>query len=164
MSHVEGADPRYRMLIPLSHTVKLDRADFNEFMYNLGDYLPFQIDVSGIGRCKQWASHKGKFIEYEGELLNVFQFLPTTAKPTLYPTIKNPSELDKLEAWFVKSSDEGQRNNMLFRYAAALISFGYTDKEKVEDKIKKLNQRFKKPLKADEVNNTIMKRINKSLT
>jgi len=71
---------RFRILIPLSHTLKLNRDDFKEFMLNVFEYMPFNVDDQTGDCARKWLSNKSTPILNKGKLLDVYDFLPNTKK------------------------------------------------------------------------------------
>lgn len=166
---------RFRVLLPITYELKLDSKDYKEFMGNVMEWLPFDID-SQTHRAKKWATHDGLFLdtasgnklafEYnsQGQLLDPLQFIPQTSKNEEFKaTLNSQQSLNTLERWFVNETKEGNRNNMIFRYGMMLKSNGY-DFDTISSKIKDFNQKLPHGLTMEEINSQIMVSIAKSFS
>ena len=165
-SHVESdeddpiGNPRFRLLLPLSHKVELGTKDFKDFMSNIHEWLPFECDPVAVERCRRWSSHKGTEYKNVGQSLNVLDHLTTTFKPSNSNTVvKSVASLNRLERWFVVAGESGKRNQILFRYLTTLQDFGITSPDDLKDRVKGLNAKFRESLTQDELENTIFKSI-----
>jgi len=99
----------------------------------------------------------------EGELLNVFPFIPDTAKNEEFKAqITKYSNLDNLERWFITSTATGNRNSQLHRYAMILVD-AQMDKYEIKDKVIDLNNKLSDKLTKDEIETTIMVSVNKRI-
>jgi hypothetical protein len=157
-------DHRYRILLPLSHEVALEASEFKEFMENVFDWLPFDVDRQTGQRARKWLSHKGKYWYNDGELLNALQFVPKTKKAEEQRNrILSQSNLDALERWCVNKAPEKGRNNQLMRYAYALIDMG-KDLATLQDAVLRLNSKFDTPLDEAEVLSTVVVTASKEIT
>lgn len=162
-SHTED-DPCYRIIIPTTHVMKLDEDDYKEFMRNIFDWIPFELDSVVGQRNRKWlTNHKGDVYTNEGELLNVFPFIPDTAKNEEFKAqITKYSNLDNLERWFITSTATGNRNSQLHRYAMILVD-AQMDKYEIKDKVIDLNNKLSDKLTKDEIETTIMVSVNKRI-
>ena len=153
-------NPRFRLLLPLSHKVALTKEEFKGFMGNVHEWLPFECDPVAVERCRRWSSHKGTEYKNVGQSLNVLDHLTTTFKPgNSNAIVKNVASLNRLERWFVGVGESGKRNQILFRYLAILQDFGITSPDDLKDRVKGLNDKFRESLTKDELENTIFKSI-----
>ena len=156
----EGGNPRFRVLIPLSHKAELDKEEFKGFMENIHQWLPFECDPAAVERCRRWSSHKAAEYKNIGSPINVLDHLTTTFNPRNSNSIvKNVATLNRLERWFVAEGQSGKRNQILFRYLAILQDFGITEKDQLETRIKELNKKFREPLLVAELDATVFKSI-----
>lgn len=150
---------RFRVVFPLSHTVKLDAEDFKQFMDNLGDWLPLSSDNQVGQRSRKWLCNSGELVRNEGKLLEATLFIPKTKKSDeLTSSITSNSNLTNLERWFFTEAGEGNRNNTIARYAFALLDAGHSEKDIIKT-VEAFNKRLKKPLAKDELQNTVLKSV-----
>ena len=67
-----------------------------------------------------------------------------------------------LERWFAEGMTPGNRNNQLLRYALCLVDYGL-EEEAIEDKILTFNKQIKNGLSKEEIKNSIMKTVHKTI-
>lgn len=147
---------RFRIIMPLSHQVKLDAEDFKEFMKNLYDWLPFKVDDGTNQRSRKWLTHPGTVITNNGEPINSLDFIPKTVKCEEQKIVINSlSDMDNLERWFAGQTSVGNRSNNLIRYAYMLVDSGMP-LTGVQSRVMQLNNKLPKPLDENEVLSTIM--------
>ena len=65
------------------------------------------------------------------------------------------ASMSNLEAWMLRTVGEGHRNNLLLRYALALVDNGY-DQNSVHNAVLAFNSKLSKPLTEVEILSTIM--------
>lgn len=154
-SHSED-NHRFRVLLPMSHELKLDAKDFTQFMENIAKWAPFEMDEATWQRSRKWESFNGTSYTNEGELLDVLPFIPRTSKNASYMTsMENIANLSAVERWFATQIAEGGgRNNLLFRYGAMLLSKGKAHPE-AEAMVRDFNNRLPNPLSVDELRRTV---------
>jgi len=153
--HTEKAH-RFRVILPLSHTLELDGKDYRDFMNNIFDWLPFDVDRQTAQRSRKWLTHNGDFWYNDGLLLDALQFVPKTKKAEEHRAIvAGQTNLSALERWFINNTQSGGRNNSLIRYAYALIDMGQ-DIASIQNNILALNTKLQTPLEESEVLNTII--------
>lgn len=131
-------------------------------MQNVFNWLPIQVDESTKDICRKWACHSGQHSYNEGSLIDATKFIPRTSKATAQKQqYLDNSSLNNLERWVLQNSD-GNRNNSTMRYALALVDSGKPQNE-VEHLVLEMNKKFKKPLKLDEIQNTVFKSVQNKL-
>lgn len=147
---------RYRIIMPLSHTLELDQEDFREFMNNIYEWLPFDVDKQTAQRSRKWLTHKGNFWYNDGQLLDALQFVPKTKKAEEHKAVlATQTNFNALERWFVNNTIAGNRSNQLMKYAYALIDMGQ-DMPSIQNNVLALNKKLAKPLDETEVMSTIL--------
>jgi hypothetical protein len=155
---------RFRLIFPLDYELTLDAKDYKEFMSNLFDWLPFEIkDRATNQRSKKWLSHDGHYEYNEGEVLSALPFIPKTSKNEERKALLNSQQsMDNLERWVINNIGDGNRNNMLLRYAMILVDagFGFED---VRSKVFALNDKIQDKLDDVELMATIMVTVGKQL-
>jgi hypothetical protein len=147
---------RFRLLMPLSHVVQLDAHNYREFMNNLFDWLPFDVDKQTNQRSRKWETKQGKHWYNHAELLDALQFIPKTKKAEEQKaTITKQSSLSNLERWFINNTRNGNRNNQLAKYAFALVDMNY-DLDTIKNNVLALNSKLEDPLSETEVLSTVI--------
>lgn len=153
--HTENAH-RFRVIIPISHTLSLSTEDFKEFMTNVFNWAPFEVDEATGQRARKWLTCKGDFEYNDGQVLDALQFIPKTKKADEHKMVlAGQLNLSNLERWFVNNTPDGNRNNQLIKYAYALIDAG-DDLPTIQLKVMDLNKKLPKPLGETEVLMTII--------
>jgi hypothetical protein len=152
---------RYRIIMPLSHTLELDSKDFREFMNNIYEWLPFDVDKQTAQRSRKWLTNQGDCWYNDGQLLDALQFVPKTKKAEEHKAIlSSQTNFSALERWFVNNTLDGNRSNMLMKYAYALIDKGQ-DMPSIQNNVLALNKKLQNPLEETEVLSTILVTANK---
>jgi hypothetical protein len=147
---------RFRILLPTNYTLQMDAREFREFYKNVLEWLPFSADEQCGHRSKKWLSHAGHFEYTEGELLDVLPFIPKTSKnEERKQLLGSQQSLDNLERWVINNIGDGNRNNMLLRYAMLLLDAGL-DFEAIRVKVFSLNSKIADKLEESEIIATIM--------
>lgn len=154
---------RFRIILPINYKLLMDAKDFKEFMNNIYEWLPFEVDTQTNQRARKWLTHDG-FYEYnDGELLDALQFIPKTTKNEERKQLLNSQQsMDNLERWAINSIGDGNRNNMLLRYALILSDAGM-DFDQVRSKVLELNSKIPDKLDESEIMSTIMISVAKAI-
>lgn len=156
------AENRFRILIPISHTLKLDAEEYKEFMNNIYEWLPFEVDTGTNQRCKKWLSHKRDSVYNDGKILDALQFIPKTKKNDEFKqAILDQQSMTHMERWFTRNTGRGNRNKQLHKYAMMLVDNGY-ELEQVQNNVMALNAKLPEPMKEEEVIASIMKSATKA--
>jgi len=149
---------RFRIIIPLSHTIKLDKDGFKDFMKNIFEFMPFDVDDQTADVARKWLSNKSEPHYNEGKLLDVYDFLPKTKKQEEMRIRTNKiSNVDSIQRYFLLNMNNG-RNNTLLKYALMLLDSGHTSDEAVL-LVRELNNKLDEPLTEQELSSTIFKTI-----
>ena len=160
-SHTEE-DNRYRILIPTSHMLYLDKQEYKDFINNIADELPFTIDPASNQRSKKWLTNDGESFINEGELFDVLPYIPKTKKSEERKANMDSMDLDRLESWVINNIGDGNRNNQLFNYACILADMGNSFAQ-IQEKVFELNSKIPDSLDEEELSNTVMKSIAKRI-
>ena len=147
-----GSD-RFRIVMPISHTLKLTDEEFSEFMVNVFRWLPFEVDTAAKDGSRNWAcaSKSAECIginlktvpgEKEGDpdveicelaedvkLLPTYEFIPDTPRAQKVKELLDESSMGRIERWFVMNTSTGNRNNNLYRYGMFLLDQGVSTQE-----------------------------------
>lgn len=154
---------RFRIIFPMNYTLELDAKDYKEFMANLYEWLPFEVDTATNQRARKWLSHDGHYEYHDGELLDVLPFIPKTSKnEERKAQLNTQQQMDNLERWVLNNSGDGNRNNMLLRYAMILLDAGYGF-EDIRSRVVQLNNKMPDKLDEAELMVTIMVTVGKQL-
>lgn len=154
---------RFRVILPMNYVLALDAKDYKEFMKNLFEWLPFELDTATNQRARKWLSHDGHYEYNDGELLDVLPFIPKTSKnEERKERLNTQQSMDNLERWVINNIGDGNRNNMLLRYAMILLDakFGF---EEIRSRVMQLNNKIADKLDESEIMATIMITVGKAL-
>lgn len=154
---------RFRIILPMNYTLEMDAKDYKEFMKNLFEWLPFDMDTATNQRARKWLSHSGHYEYNDGELLDVLPFIPKTSKnEERKERLQTQQSMDNLERWVINNIGDGNRNNMLLRYAMILLDggFGFED---IRSRVIQLNDKIADKLDESEIMATIMISVGKAL-
>lgn len=150
------AENRFRIILPLNYELKMDAADYKAFYNNVLAGLPFSADEQCAHRCKKWLSHAGHVEYIDGELFDALPFIPKTAKDEeRRQRLDNQQQMDNLERWVLNNSGDGNRNNMLLKYAMILVDAGFSE-QNIADKVLSLNDKMPDKLSEMEIRSTIL--------
>lgn len=156
-------DHRFRVILPMNYKLKLNARDYREFMENLFEWLPFDVDRATGQRARKWLSHDGYYEYQDGYLLDILPFIPKTSKNETYKQqILDQQGMDNLERWVVNHTGDGNRNNMVLRYAMVLVDAGF-DFDTIRQKVFSMNQKLDDPLLESELMGTVMVTVSKTL-
>lgn len=160
----EDNGDRFRIILPINYVLELEPEEFSKFMENFYTWLPFEVDTAPKDVARKWASNLGEYHYNEGALVDALPFIPDTSKNVDYLNNQESlRSLSALEKWFVSNSAEGNRNQMLFRYASMLEGQGIYDYNSIAGMVHELNQKLDNKLDIDEVNSTVLKTISKRM-
>lgn len=157
---------RFRIVIPLSHTLEMSQEEYREFMDNVFMWLPYSVkDTTSNQRSKKWLTNENAIVHLnEGELLSPLPFIPKTSKNEEYrAAMKELGSMDNLQRWFAQRIHEGDRNNQMIKFALTLLDAGLSLVE-IEQNVKSFNDYLSNGLSDDELDNTIMKTVAKKYT
>lgn len=157
-------DHRFRIILPTNFTLKMDSKDYKEFYTNVLEWLPFKADEQCAQRCKKWLAHNGTYEYVDGSLFDVLPFIPKTSKNEERKSrLTTQHQMDNLERWVLNNSGDGNRNNMLLRYAKILVDAGF-DFEGIRLKVTGLNDKMPDKLEESELMGTIMVTVARDLS
>lgn len=157
-------DNRFRIIMPINYELSLDAKDFKEFMNNVYEWLPFEVDTATNQRSRKWLAHNGLFEYNDGEVLDILPFIPKTSMNEKRKDLHNSQQsMDNLERWVINNIGDGNRNNMLLRYALILVDGGF-DFEGIRSRVIALNDKIPDKLDEIEIMSTIMVSAGKALS
>ena len=151
------SDNRFRIVMPISHILKLNADDYRQLMDNLLKWLPFNADTATNQRSRKWLSNPSGsvLLNTTGALLDVLPFIPRISQDTLSFKV---NDSNRLEGWFLASVEKLGRNNAMLRYGFTLVDTGHALID-VNKAILELNAKLPDPLKQTEIESTIFKTI-----
>ena len=154
---------RFRIILPTNYELKMGAREYREFMENLFDWLPFEVDRATGQRARKWLSHDGHYEYQDGYLLDILPFIPKTSKNEAYKRqILDQQGMDNLERWVMNHTGDGNRNNMLLRYSMILVDAGF-DFENIRQRVFTMNGKIDEPLAEAEIMGTMMVTVSKAL-
>lgn len=155
---------RFRIILPINYTLEMDAKDYKEFMSNIYEWLPFEVDTQTNQRARKWMSHEGSFEYNDGEVLDALPFIPKTSKNEERKALLTSQQaMDNLERWMINNTGDGNRNNMVLRYAMLLVDAGF-DFDGVRNKVMSLNDKLPDKLEEAEIMSTIMVSVAKAIS
>lgn len=149
----------FRILIPTNYILYLDKEEYKKFINNILEVLPFEVDTASNQRSKKWLTHEGNtYVNDVGNLFDVLPYIPQTTKNEQRITTLMDSDMDRLEAWLINNTEDGNRNTQLYNYACILLDNGesYVD---IRNKVLSLNSKLSDSLSEEEVDNTVLRSI-----
>lgn len=160
---------RYRIILPISHILELEHEDYTEFMQNILNTIPFEIDSSVCEREHKWltwdagadvvATYWDGKEEKDCKIFDVLDFIPRTSKnEERIKRVKQYENLDGLQHWVMSTTGEGNRNKQLYRYAMILVDKGL-DYQTIFESVKSMNQGLRDAISDKEIANTIMSSV-----
>jgi len=158
--HTESNN-RYRIMMPMSHELQLDKNEHKKFMKNVFDFMPFDCDEQTADISRKWQAFEGGVHIYnEGTLIDVLPFIPDTTKQERQRDLsKRYIGVESLQRWFLMNmNEEDGRNNMLIQYALALLDNGMTS-DGIRHSVYDMNTKLNVPLNEREIDSTIMKTV-----
>lgn len=155
---------RFRIILPINYELAMDAKDYKEFMSNIYEWLPFEVDTATNQRARKWMSNDGTFEYNDGDVLDALPFIPKTSKNEERKELMNSQQsMDNLERWVINNIGDGNRNNMLLRYALILLDGGF-DFENIRQRVMALNNKIADKLDEAEVMSTIMITVAKTIS
>ncbi len=154
---------RFRVILPINYELVLDAKDFKEFMNNVFQWLPFEVDTATGQRARKWMSNAGEYFYQDGDILDVLPFIPKTSKNEAFKEkILDQQGMDNLERWVINNTGDGNRNNMLLRFGMILVDGGF-DYDGVRQRVNSLNEKLPDKLAEEEIMTTVMVSVGKAI-
>lgn len=158
-----GIVDKFRILIPLSHTLHLSADDYYQFMESVFDSLPFSVDTAAKDIARKWQTHPGDIWFNEGKLWDVLPHIPaTTSADEHREKIANLYSLTHLERWFMINTAAGNRSNNLLRFGSMLVDSG-ADIDTVINGVSELNSKIQDPLPESELEKTVFRTMRRKV-
>lgn len=161
---------RFRLIIPINYTLKLDKEEYEQLVASVIAWLPFSssmaIDEASTQRAKTWATYENGTAHYnmDAATFDILPFIPKTSKHEEFQKAqKEIASMDSLERWFASKIIPGvNRNQMMIRYALALVD-SKLDFITVRKQVFEFNTKLPDPLGEDELDRSIMQTVAKRL-
>jgi hypothetical protein len=133
-------------------------------MKNVFAWLPFATDAQTADIARKWQSFNGEYHYNEGQLVDAMLFIPDTKKEAEQSkVILDTKDLSNIERWLVSNMQEGNRSNMLIRYAFMLVDNGLSF-EAIADTVHNFNDSMSNGLSREEVDRTVMVSVMRKIT
>lgn len=157
------AKHRFRVILPMSHTLKMDATEYKEFMLNIYSWMPFSVDEQTNQRARKWLSHPGQHIYNDGCMLDALQFIPRTSKnEERKQRLTETQSLSNIERWFIDKTGTGNRSNQMIKYALMLVDSG-RDLDEIRNEVLLFNGKLPDKLDEIEIMSTIMATVSKAI-
>lgn len=153
---------RFRLILPMSHRLKLNREDYSRFMVNVFEWLPFPVDEAAKDIARKWASHPGEYFYNDGSIVDATMFIPETKRSDEIKAKIGANDVGHFERWFLTHTTKGNRANHLYRYGMVLVDAGLVIGEIIE-KLEIFNNSLESPLPEDQFRNSTIKSISKEV-
>lgn len=155
---------RFRIIFPTNYILKLDSQDYKDFMVNVYEWLPFEVDDGTNDRPRKWQSNKGHYEYTDGVLLDVLPFIPKTTKAEeRKQLVIDTANMDNIERWFMGKTGAGNRSNQLIKYALMLVDAG-KDYTEIEKAVLALNDKLPQPIEQAEIYSTILRTVGSKIS
>ena len=153
---------RFRLILPISHRLKLNAQDYSRFMANVFEWLPFPVDEAAKDIARKWASHPGHYEYNQGSIIDATLFIPETKRSDETKAQIGANGLGNIERWFMAHTSSGNRATHLYRYGMVLVDAGLSLGEIIE-KLEAFNNGLESPLPEDQFRNSTIKSISKEV-
>lgn len=156
----DGKD-RFRVLLPIKYELHLNKDDYTQFMNNIMEWLPFEIDESANQRERKWLTNPDGTSHYnmQGTFLDPIRFIPKTSRnETHQKQMTDLKDLGSLERWFAERMAMGNRNNQMIKFALALLDSNMNYPQ-VEQRVLEFNKQLSSPLSEQELRTTVLRTV-----
>ena len=151
---------RFRLILPMSHKLKLTVGEYSKFMMNIFEWLPFPVDEGAKDIARKWETYAGHYEYNNGYIIDATKFIPETKRSDETKAQISATGIGNIERWFRTHTSKGNRANHLYRYGMVLIDNEYPLGEIVE-KMEAFNNSLETPLPEDQFRNSTIKSISK---
>jgi len=154
---------RFRVILPMSHYIKLSPKDYSKFMENVFNWLPFETDTATKDIARKWMSHNGECHFNAGELIDATLFIPQTKKAMEQEKILLDAKgMDNMERWFASRIEVGNRATMVIRYGFMLVD-NELPLDFIMSKLHGFNDKLPDPLTREELDTKIQISISRKI-
>ena len=153
---------RFRLILPMSHRIKLTPTEYSRFMTNVFEWIPFPVDEAAKDIARKWASHPGHYEYNNGHVVDATMFIPETKRSEEVKAQINAKGITNIERWFKTHTTKGNRANHLYRYGMVLIdSNTFTHIAEIVEKLEDFNNSLETPLPEEQFRNSTVLSISK---
>ena len=149
---------RFRLILPMSHRLKLTPEEHSRFMANVIEWLPFPVDEGAKDIARKWAAHPGHYEYNEGRTIDATLFIPETKRSDETKAQLTANGVGNIERWFMAHTSEGNRATHMYRYGMVLVDAGLPVGEIVE-KMELFNNSLESPLPEEQFRNGTLRSI-----
>ncbi len=153
---------RFRLILPMSHHLKLSSDDYSRFMANVFEWLPFPVDEGAKDIARKWASHPGHYEYNSGGILDATLFIPETKRSDETKAYIGAAGVTNIERWFKSHTTKGNRATHLYRYGMVMVDAGLPLEEIIR-KLETFNKSLESPLPEDQFRHSTIKSISKEV-
>ena len=151
---------RFRLILPISHRIKLTPNEYSRFMVNVFEWLPFPVDEAAKDIARKWESYPGHHEYNQGATIDATMFIPETKRSDETKAQINPNGVGNIERWFRAHTSKGNRANHLYRYGMVMIDAN-TALGNIVEKLENFNNSLETPLPEEQFRNSTIKSISK---
>jgi len=151
---------RFRLILPLSHRIKLTPTEYSRFMINVFEWIPFPVDEAAKDIARKWESYPGHYEYNQGATTDATMFIPETKRSDETKAQINPNGVGNIERWFRAHTSRGNRANHLYRYGMVMIDAN-TALGDIVEKLENFNNSLETPLPEEQFRNSTIKSISK---
>jgi hypothetical protein len=151
---------RFRLILPMSHRIKLTPPEYSRFMSNVFEWVPFPVDEAAKDIARKWESYAGHYEYNHGVPIDATMFIPETKRSDETKAQISSIGINNIERWFITHTTKGNRANHLYRYGMVMIDANMALGAIVE-KLETFNNSLEIPLPEDQFRNSTIKSISK---
>ena len=143
---------RFRLILPMSHYIKLTSEEYSRFMSNVFEWLPFPVDTAAKDIARKWASYNGHYEYNIGKTIDATLFIPQTKRSDETKAIINATSVGSFERWFKGNTEEGNRSNHIYRLGMIYVDAKHS-LHTIVTNLANFNKSLDKPLPEDQFQN-----------
>ncbi len=154
---------RFRMLLPMEKTLKLNEQDHKDFYTNVFASLPFEVDEQTADGPRKWQTYKNSEIHTnKGKLFNPMPYIQNTTKAKEQTAKINSfgPDVSRLEKHILMNTDG--RNNALLKIGMVHVERGL-DYDTIYQLIVSTNNKLLEPISEKEILGTVMVTVGKKI-
>ena len=152
---------RFRLILPISHRIKLTPNEYSRFMVNVFEWLPFPVDEAAKDIARKWEAYAGHYEYNDGAIIDATMFIPETKRSDETKLQISVSGVNNIERWFKTHTSKGNRANHLYRYGMVMVDASM-DLPTIIENMENFNESLDAPLPEDQFRNSTVKSISKA--
>ena len=153
---------RFRLILPISHKLKLTPQEYSKFMTNVFEWLPFPVDEAAKDIARKWSAHPGHYEYNTGKIIDATMFIPETKRSDDTKAQLTANGVDNIERWFKTHTSKGNRATHLYRYGMVLVDAQLPLGEIIE-KMETFNNSLDVPLPEEQFRKSTIISISKEV-